>query len=476
RILVFGLVVAFCAQDVRGVDQLKNFCRRFEHRTAVVNNKLYIEGGYFNAKDLGTNYTNDQFLYSDLLVLSNALPAVKATPQLDEKTVPSIAGGALWSDEINGRFYAFGGYLSAGDPSPFQTWTYDTLQSKWSAVTTTGDKMVYVARGMSAIAPDAGTAFYLGGYHDNRTDQSWTAPRSYSSSLVEFDMVNRKYTNHSGPNDSGRGEGLAVFVPASNTGLLIYFGGVVQAKRTKELTWQNIWIYDISLKKWYQQIATGDIPEARSRFCGAVAWPDDKSSYNIYLYGGLHQNGSALSDVYVLSLPAFVWVKLYSDSTKWGHHSMTCDIVNGTQMIVMGGTFPLTTECDAPETLGQHNVDLGTLIDSTKIWQPFNQNNPPYRVPDVLVKVIGGTVRGGANATGPATNQTFDKYLFEKEYKVPQRYATPIDTASATGTQAPDTSSANGPTRGLLIGVIVGALAGGTVIGIIAFYILNYMR
>jgi hypothetical protein len=70
---------------------------------------------------------------------------------------------------------------------------------------------------------------------------------------------------------------------------------------------------------------------------------------------------------------------------------MTCDIINGTQMIVMGGTFPMTDMCDSPDTQGQHNVDMGTIVEPGRLWQRFNQNNPPYRVPDVLVKVIGGT-------------------------------------------------------------------------------------
>jgi hypothetical protein len=143
--------------------------------------------------------------------------------------VPLVSGGALWADEINSRFYAFGGYHVDGTPPAFQTWSYDTSHNTWESVNTSGDLVTYVAHGMSAIAPDAGTAFYLGGYHDSMTNQGWTAPKSYTPNLVEFDLVNRRYTNHSGPNSDGRGEGLMVFVPASNIGLLIYFGGVVQS-------------------------------------------------------------------------------------------------------------------------------------------------------------------------------------------------------------------------------------------------------
>jgi hypothetical protein len=149
-----------------------------------------------------------------------------ATPK--NISIPSLAGGGLWADEINSRFYAFGGYFPSGDPKPFETWTYDDSRSAWSNVSTQGDVMSYVAHGMAATAPDAGVAYYLGGYHDGQTQKDWTTPRFYTSTLVEFDMVKRKYSNFTGPDGRGRGEGLMVFIPASTSGLLVYFGGLVQ--------------------------------------------------------------------------------------------------------------------------------------------------------------------------------------------------------------------------------------------------------
>ena len=156
------------------------------------------------------------------------MPVMQYAPS-KKAQVPSVSGGALWADEINGRFYAFGGYHVNGTPPTFQTWSYDTSRNTWDDVITTGDTVAYVAHGMSAITPDAGTASYLGGYHDSTTNQGWTGSKSYTPNLVEFDLVNRRYTNHSGPDSDGRGEGLMVFIPASNTGLLVYFGGVIQS-------------------------------------------------------------------------------------------------------------------------------------------------------------------------------------------------------------------------------------------------------
>ncbi|KAH7400836.1 hypothetical protein DE146DRAFT_781627 [Phaeosphaeria sp. MPI-PUGE-AT-0046c] len=476
------ILVLFClaglASIALGQDQIQDFCRRFEHRTAIVNNKLYIDGGKWQTPlKLSDNITNTDLLYSDLLVINEYLPSIHYAPSKQHQ-VPAVSGGTLWADEINSRFYAFGGYHSDGAPPAFKTWTYDTSQNKWETVDTLGDTASYVAHGMSAIAPDSGRAFYLGGYHDSTTDVGWTASKRYTTNLVEFDMVSRQYTNRSGPDNYGRGEGLMVFVPASNTGLLIYFGGVVQTAtvaNTALASMDSIWIYDISLHKWYQQRATGDIPESRSRFCGTVAWPDDKSSFNIYFYGGLAQNGSAFEDLYLLSIPSFTWVKLYSGVPDHGHHSLTCDIVNGTQMIVMGGDFPDTDDCDAPPVLGQHNVDMGSIITPGQLWNVFNSNNPPYRVPGVLVDIIGGTVRGGANATGPKSNRTYDQYLFEKKYNVPQRYPTPVNAASTTASVVA-LSGTDGLSRGTLIGAIIGSIVGGVLVGLGVFYLIHHLR
>jgi len=60
-------------------------------------------------------------------------------------------------------------------------------------------------------------------------------------------------------------------------------------------------------------------------------------------------------------------------------------------MIVMGGTFPKTDRCDSPPSQSQHSVDMGSILIPGKLWNKFNLDNPPYRVPDVLVNVIGGT-------------------------------------------------------------------------------------
>jgi hypothetical protein len=59
-------------------------------------------------------------------------------------------------------------------------------------------------------------------------------------------------------------------------------------------------------------------------------------------------------------------------------------------MIVMGGTFPYSDECDVPTVYGQHNVDLGELNFVNNSWAAFRNDDPPYRVPQPVYGVIGG--------------------------------------------------------------------------------------
>jgi hypothetical protein len=79
----------------------------------------------------------------------------------------------------------------------------------------------------------------------------------------------------------------------------------------------------------------------------------------------------------------------------------------------------------------------------------------------------------------PSGNRTYDKYLFEKEYKVPQRYATPISTTStksfASKTQLVEKQS-NSLSLGTLVGAIVGSVFGGIIVGVVTFYFVTFMR
>ena len=103
-------------------------------------------------------------------------------------------------------------------------------------------------------------------------------------------------------------------------------------------------------------------------------------------------NTVGFDDVYILSLPSFTWIKWYptTSGTAYPHHSLTCNVVNGTQMIVMGGTFPNSTDCDAPTVYGLHNLNLGKQNSQGAMWYQFLHNITGYNVPSEIIATIGG--------------------------------------------------------------------------------------
>ena len=47
-----------------------------------------------------------------------------------------------------------------------------------------------------------------------------------TNGLIQFDMSTGDLQNITGPDDIGRAEGQLLFLPVSDSGVLIYFGGI----------------------------------------------------------------------------------------------------------------------------------------------------------------------------------------------------------------------------------------------------------
>lgn len=87
---------------------------------------------------------------------------------------------------------------------------------------------------------------------------------------------------------------------------------------------------------------------------------------------------SGYDDVYILSMPSFTWIKMYPNNTaeQYPHHSLTCNVIDGSQMIITGGEFPLDqTSCDAPTQFGAHGLDMG---EQNPDRSPVSLYKPPW--------------------------------------------------------------------------------------------------
>jgi hypothetical protein len=92
-------------------------------------------------------------------------------------------------------------------------------------------------------------------------------------------------------------------------------------------------------------------------------------------------------------MPAFEWLKWYPEKPGSGfpHGSLSCNVIENSQMIIMGGNFTNTTSCDVPTIQGQHNLDLGQNNTEKLKWNAFMPNKTEYSVPEDILRITGGS-------------------------------------------------------------------------------------
>lgn len=104
------------------------------------------------------------------------------------------------------------------------------------------------------------------------------------------------------------------------------------------------------------------------------------------MYGGRGVDDQFLDDIWVLSLPGFIWEKIYEGTAPRAGH--TCHRVGPRTMITVGGTANTnygSTSCDW-EVMG-----VGVLEISDVTWgSVYNATQADYEVPTRVVAQIGG--------------------------------------------------------------------------------------
>ncbi|KAL1849370.1 hypothetical protein Daus18300_013301 [Diaporthe australafricana] len=383
-------------------------------------------------------------------------------------SIPDVNGGILWGDDVNKQFYLFGGEYYGTPPTPFNLYSYDVLNDRWNNLGPPSQSGINpISYGAGVGISELGLGFYYGGWLSNNSVPGWSGPPMATTGLIRYDMDEGSWTNNTGPDSTRRAEGSMNYLPASDGGLLIYFGGVQDLENGTTIgqPMDKVFVYDIVSGRWYTQQTSGTTPQMRSRFCSGVTWADDQSSYNIYLYGGagMPPDTSGFDDVYILSIPTFTWIKLYPNdgnvTGQYPHHSLSCNVINKGQMLVIGGSFPLNDDCDAAPQWGTHNLVLGQQADAdANPWQLFSPNLTTYAVPDEIISVVGGQATGGATNTAPAggfDNPDLD-VLMTKRASIAARTPTrPIPGATGSSSSSP---SSGGPhlSTGAIVGIAVG--------------------
>ena len=81
--------------------------------------------------------------------------------------------------------------------------------------------------GASVAVEDKALGFYLGGWISSESDYHWQGGPRATSNLIIYDMLANTWKNASGPDSTPRAEGVMVYAPLSDSGMLVAFGGVI---------------------------------------------------------------------------------------------------------------------------------------------------------------------------------------------------------------------------------------------------------
>lgn len=287
--------------------EVQNLCRRWGHQTCVIDDRLYLDGGRISpGPDFESNIKQSSIMES-----VPEIPRHRADKSSDTKLmyedfvdsagfsrnfpvqynnlskpdfVPSLEGGTLWPDSVNKVFYLYGGrYQENERPYPFNLWKYDIITNNWSSVEGTPSEINGAYYGAGVTVQDRGWSYYLGGWLGNASVPGWTGPPRASDRMLKYDMLENSWTNNTTNGYPARAEGVLLYIPASDQGMLVYFGGLeLEPNGTSTMApMDQIHLFDIGAELWYTQSSTGAIPRPRRKFCAGVAWSKDQSSYNM---------------------------------------------------------------------------------------------------------------------------------------------------------------------------------------------------
>ncbi|KEF59351.1 uncharacterized protein A1O9_04195 [Exophiala aquamarina CBS 119918] len=478
------------AIDPEWVYSAKDFFRRAYHTSVVVGNHLYIDGGevYFTSnnavKSLPMNST-----YSIDLSASWKNNSVVLNPIEKTSPPPSLNVGNLVPDPSGTSFYQWNGkitqaldYTELPGPTKANLWQcrIDGDSCEWSLVTSTNLKRLV----RSASTQGNGTAYFLGGFGDWRTDLAYYSNvnlRHSAGGLVTYEIKSQTWSNESieglAPTGWSFDASLHYLDGLTNQGFLLAMGGATAAPGNLKSggeylnPFSYVTLYDIEAKKWYNQSTSGDVPPRRYDKC-SLGIPGDNGTFEIFLYGGSviptasyaeeQQTNIDLAEVYILSIPSFRWYKANTNPTV-SRYRHTCEIVGQRQMVVIGG---LTSGVKyANLTKDPLKQGLGIFDLTTLEWRSsYNASAEAYRSPDIVKEDIQ------QNGQYPSSwdSKVVEGWFINKA----------VDNApsNATETSIPDVSSGKSSNTGAIVGGVVGGIGGLILIGLAIFFFRRRTR
>ncbi|KAK8118505.1 uncharacterized protein PG998_003131 [Apiospora kogelbergensis] len=497
-------------------------CQWQAPRVAAIKDTVYMDGGYLwwfpgmndgsyglptqDGNPLGIIYTLN---FSRPFNISQNVSALFGTTSLTggssaaNSFAPNYLDGAMLAND--NEFFLYGGMTTRSgansDPpanevivsrySPYGT-DKPGFKPGFDRKTLPEGMTRYVTFGGAASSPSENKAWYFSGMRSPSAGPIYVPkannsinPVNVSNTLITLDMANQydeSWSNVTLPDSiKGRASPELVWVPVGAQGILVAMGGVTypdynngkmssqneaQSRLESPSFMSNIDIYDIASGKWYTQSTIAG-PGQLTRGCAVVAVASDYSSYNIYYYGGfdgLREDSDFNDDVWILSLPSFMWMKIASGKTEHARAAHKCVTPYPDQMMVIGGYPSLKGGNTLPCLKDNQIIQLFNLTEGK--W--MNSYDPAsfhdYGVPEMIHLMIGGDFKGSATMSVPTPSGWSDQGLqkvFETKYptsKLTHYY--PYTPDHYNGTR-PDVNGGGGglpswvaPVLGVVLGLV----------------------
>jgi len=354
--------------------------------------------------------------------------------------------------------------------------TYDVRNRTWSSTPLDqGVRRISTASWVSNERLRRG--YVLGGVII--TEESTGLPNvitdTWLNTMTQYDFEKKKWKTEPLPEAIGTtiDGGLISLDRVGEDGVLLFLGGehrdssVITSVTFTRRSMGTIWIYDIKTSKWHAQITTGEIPVGRRQSCFFMVPAPDLSSYQIYTFSGtLQHEVVTLLDLYVLTVPGFIWKKIsltdagYPDGYPMNAHQCSPH-QDGRQMLIVPGNMNGSTTTTAFTFLC--NNGTGIKVFDTLEWK-FKSNFDPtltaLGVPKSIVDLIGGTSSGGANVTTPKGGWQENSLgpIFKRRNEPIMYDVDGDDIVNTFPTEPPPRNS--GLSKGASVGIGVGALIG----------------
>ncbi|KAF2140749.1 uncharacterized protein K452DRAFT_50805 [Aplosporella prunicola CBS 121167] len=476
------------AGQQNGATSASTFMRRAYHSSLVAGKYVYIDGGEFSTKAYDVDFSFSSTLLSIDLSQDWTNDTVTLHSTTKPSDVPSLVGGGLWYDDDKDLLYTgFAGRVSIFDtsqwtdmePYPMGIWTFKpdgTGSGTWgtaiesNASVFDNDTDSYITRPyIAAVAHGAGAGYVLGGAKTYQTapgavDGEQIVPLS---GMLKFNMSTQTLTNVTvdGPRFHGVSQYASMlYVPYfGSEGVFVVLGGnqLNETGSDRLLDWGVVSVFDPVSGKWWDQETTGNRPENRKEFC-STGLPSDNGTYEIFVYAGwsgsLGTGSNQYDEIFILTLPAFHWIKVDYNPYRT-RHGLTCHHVGGGQILVIGGLDTQSNDSGATiyETpfRGKDNFTQGLAVYdlNTLQWQDKYKAEPPaYTQPDMVRNYYKRSDDVNAEFNSTDLKSVFSKTSFPTTTNNTSRISSA--SASSTATDVPQTL---GP--GALAGTIVGAIA-----------------